>query len=64
MQYDTIKYAKQLVTLQDSIDKQLELEFIEDPNDILNMNEKLGITNMQVSCDIEIINCTYGYTRK
>ena len=64
MQYDTIKYAKQIVTLQDSIDKQIELEFIEDPNDILNMNEKLGITNMQVSCDIEIINCTYGYTRK
>lgn len=64
MQYDTIKYAKKILTLQDSIDKQIELEFIEDPYDILGMNEKLGITNMQVSCDIEIINCTYGYTRK
>lgn len=64
MQYDTIKYARQVFTLQDAIDKQMSLEFIADPSDILNMNEKLGIVNMQVSCDIEIINCTYGFTRK
>lgn len=64
MQYDTIKYARQVFTLQDAIDKQTSLEFIDDPSDILDMNKKLGIVNMQVSCDIEIINCTYGYTRK
>ena len=64
MQYDTIKYARQVFTLQDAIDKQIALEFIDSPDDILNMNKKLGIVNMQVSCDIEIINCTYGYTRK
>ncbi len=64
MQYDTIKYARQVFTLQDAIDKQMSLEFIDDPSDILDMNKKLGIVNMQVSCDIEIINCTYGYTRK
>lgn len=64
MQYDTIKYARQVFTLQDAIEKQLALEFIDSPDDILKMNEKLGISNMQVSCDIEIINCTYGYTRK
>lgn len=64
MQYDTIKYARQVFTLQDAIEKQLALEFIDSPDDILKMNEKLGISNMQVSCDIELINCTYGYTRK
>ena len=64
MQYDTIKYARQVFTLQDAIDKQILLEFIDDPSDILDMNMKLGIVNMQVSCDIEIISCTYGYTRK
>lgn len=64
MQYDTIKYARQIFTLQDAIDKQINLEFIDSPADILDMNKKLGIVNMQVSCDIEIINCTYGYTRK
>lgn len=64
MQYDTIKYAKQVFTLQDAIDKQIELELIEDAGEVLNMNKRLGIKNMQVSCDIEIITCTYGYTRK
>ena len=64
MQYDTIKYARQIFTLQDTIDKQMALEFIDSADDILDMNKKLGISNMQVSCDIEIINCTYGYTRK
>lgn len=64
MQYDTIKYARQIFTLQDAIDKQINLEFIDSPADILDMNKKLGIVNMQVSCNIEIINCTYGYTRK
>lgn len=64
MQYDTIKYARQVFTLQDAIDKQIALEFIDSPDDVLDMNKRLGIVNMQVSCDIEIINCTYGYTRK
>lgn len=64
MQYDTIKYARQVFTLQDAIDKQMALEFIDAPSDILEMNKKLGIVNMQVSCDIEVISCTYGYTRK
>ena len=64
MQYDTIKYARQVFSLYDVINKQLELEFIESKSDILDMNRRLGIENMQVSCDIEVISCTYGYTRK
>ena len=64
MQYNTIRFAHQLFTLQDTIDKQLELEFIESADEIFTMNEKLGIINMQVACNIEIISCTYGYTRK
>jgi hypothetical protein len=64
MQYDTIKYAKRVITLQDSISRQLEMEFIDSPNDILDLNCQLGIENMQVSCDIQIINCTYGYSRR
>lgn len=64
MQYYTIKYAKQVCTLQDAIEKQIELEFIDSSDDVLDMNKKLGIVNMQVSCDIDVISCTYGYTRK
>lgn len=64
MQYDTLKYAKRIITLEDAIEHQLEMEFIDSPEDIYVLNSKLGISSMQVSCDIQIINCTYGYSRR
>lgn len=64
MQYDTIKYAKKVITLSDVLDNQIDIGFISKESEILDIHKKLGITNMQVSCDIEIINCTYGYTRR
>lgn len=64
MQYDTVKYARKTISLQESIARQLDMGFITKQEDIFDRHDKLGIANMQVSCDIEIINCTYGYTRK
>lgn len=64
MQYYTLKYAKRIISLEDSIQCQLEMEFIDSPQEILDMHKRLGIKNMQVACDIQIINCTYGYSRK
>ncbi len=64
MQYNTIKYAKRIITLEDSIRRQIDMEFIDLPEEVYKINKKLGIINMQVSCDIQIINCTYGYTRR
>lgn len=64
MQYDTLKYAKRIISLEDAIEHQLEMEFIDSPEEIHTLNNKLGINNMQVSCDIQIINCTYGYSRR
>ena len=64
MQYDTIKYAKRVISLQDAIDRQMEMEFIDSPDEILQLNKRMGIANMQVSCDIQIVNCTYGYSRR
>ena len=64
MQYDTLKYAKRIISLEDAIEHQLEMEFIDSPEDIYALNSKLGISSMQVSCDIQIINCTYGYSRR
>lgn len=64
MQYETLKHPKRMITLEESIQRQLEIEFIDDPKEITDLNEKLGIENMQVSLDIEIVNCTYGYTRR
>lgn len=64
MQYDTVKYSNKVITLNDSIQRQQDYGFISNESEILSLHDKLGIKNMQVSCDIEIINCTYGYTRK
>ena len=64
MQYNTIKYARRTITLEDSIQRQLEMDFIESPEEINQLHEKLGIANMQVSSDIQIVNCTYGYSRR
>jgi hypothetical protein len=64
MQYDTLKYAKRIVTLDEAIQRQLEMELIDSADEVHELNAKLGIKNMQVSCDIQILNCTYGYTRR
>lgn len=64
MQYNTVKYARRVITLQDSIERQIEMEFIDSPEEVYTWHRRLGIKNMQVSCDIQIVNCTYGYTRK
>lgn len=64
MQYDTLKYAKRIITLEEAIQRQLDMDFIDSPEEVTALNKKMGITNMQVSCDIQIINCTYGYSRR
>lgn len=64
MQYDTLKYAKRIITLEDAIQRQLDMEFIDSPEEVTALSKKMGIANMQVSCDIQIINCTYGYSRR
>lgn len=64
MQYDTLKYAKRIITLEEAIQRQLDMEFIDSPEEVTALNKKMGIENMQVSCDIQIINCTYGYSRR
>ena len=64
MQYDPLKYAKRIITLEEAIQRQLDMEFIDSPEEVTALNKKMGIANMQVSCDIQIINCTYGYSRR
>lgn len=64
MQYDTLKYAKRIITLEEAIQRQLDMDFIDSPEEVTALNKKMGIANMQVSCDIQIINCTYGYSRR
>ena len=64
MQYYTIKDSQKLISLEDSIQRQLELELIDDEKQVIEINRKLGIRSAQVACDSQIVTCVYGYTRK
>ena len=64
MQYETIKNSRSVITLEDAINRQLAVGFIDTPEEILDLHKKLGIKEMQASGDVEIISCSYGYTRK
>lgn len=64
MQYDTLKNVKNKISLEASISKQCEMELIDDPNEIYSISERMGIENMQVSCDVQIVNCIYGFSRR
>lgn len=64
LEYNTLKSSKRIITINEAIENQLELGVIQNKSDILKVNEQYGISNAQVSQDIEIITSTFGYTRK
>lgn len=67
MQYETVKKnneLKSVISLEEAIERQKSIGFIDDESEIYELHEKLGISNMQASCDVEIISCSYGYTRR
>ncbi len=64
MQYYTLKDSKHIISLNDTIQRLLEMEFIDGPEEVNALNEQMGISNMQVTSDVQIVNCTYGYTRR
>ena len=64
MQYETIKNANVVITLDESIDQQLDIGFIDHKSEIEKLNSKLGISNVQASGNVEIVSCSYGFTRK
>lgn len=64
MQYETVKNAKNVISLEEAIEQQLNMGFIDDRDEIIDLNNKIGIKAVQASCDVEIISCSYGFTRK
>ena len=64
MQYETIKNSGTVISLDDAINRQIAVGFIDEPEEIYELHKKLGISSMQASGDVEIISCSYGYTRK
>lgn len=62
MQYETIKKSKgekSIISFNEIKEKQKD-----DEQEINQLHEQLGIKNVQATCDVEIISCSYGFTRK
>lgn len=64
IQYDTVKNAENIISLDEAISQQELMGFVEDRFEIDKINKKLGIKEVQASCDVQIVNCSYGYTRR
>lgn len=64
IQYDTVKNAENIISLDEAINQQIQMGFIEDRSEIKDINDKLGIKGVQASCDVTIVSCSYGFTRK
>lgn len=63
MEFDTLKYPQSLITLEESIQKSMEVGRIVDDKDIHSLLKKLCVNHIQVSEAVQIVKYAYGYTR-
>lgn len=63
MEFDTLKNPQSVITLEESINKAINLEKLFDKREIYELSDKMHIKCMQVSESVQIVNYAYGYTR-
>lgn len=63
MEFDTLKYPKGILSLDDAISHSINAGTLVDENDVFEMLKKLHIKTMQVSEQVQIVNYAYGFTR-
>lgn len=63
IEYDTLKYAKGVISLENAIEKGKNVGTIIDEHDIFELLRKMSIDKIQVSEAVQIVNYAYGYTR-
>lgn len=63
IEYDTLKFAKGVTSLNTAIDKCKIAGTIIDENDIFDLLDKMCVKSIQVSEQVQIVNYAYGYTR-
>ena len=64
IQYYTIRDSKVRMELDDCIADMIRNDVIVSKEDVIALNRKLGIEDMMVTNDIELVTCVYGYTRR
>ena len=63
VEFMTIKNARH-VKLEEAIENMLRIGTISDSAEVIDANAMYGIKNVQLSHNIEVINSTYGFTRR
>ena len=63
VEYYTLKNPNDKCTLDQALEKMKSIDTITNDEEIYELQNKLGIKDVQISFDIEIINATYGFTR-
>jgi hypothetical protein len=64
IEFQTLKYAKKRIVLDDAITQALRVEKIADGAEVRELNKRLGISNAQLSYNVELITSAYGFMRK
>lgn len=64
IEFQTLKYAKKRIMLDDAIQQAIRVEKIADGAEVRELNKRLGISDVQLSYDIELITSAYGFMRK
>ena len=63
IEYFTVKNPLRKTVLSEALEKMISIDAIYDESEIEVLHKKLGISNVQISYDTEIVTSTYGYTR-
>lgn len=63
IQYYTIRDSNHK-SLADCLEDMKRYDVIENDEEVCSLQNKLGISDMLVTNDVELVTCVYGYTRK
>lgn len=63
MEFDTLKFPKSSISLDEAIQKGIDIGRLFDDKDIRQLLDKLSIDHIQVSEAVQIVKYAYGYTR-
>ena len=63
LEFDTLKNAKGVITLDRALERAIELKAIVDKEQVISLLKEMSIKEIQVSESVQIVNYAYGFTR-
>lgn len=63
MEFDILKYPVGKISLEDAIEKSIEIGKTFDEQETLDLCNRFGLSSIQISESVQIVKYAYGYTR-